>query len=127
VRGRAEAARKDEDLVVLGDFNAMGCARCTPRVRPEHERAELGRADDGLRLLDVTPGCSHYYRKKSGLLDLALVRRGMRELAASPRVSVQGYCAERGCRAFADEPPAAMAALSDHCPIVLDLVDRDLD
>jgi hypothetical protein len=42
-------------------------------------------------------------------------------------VSVQGDGAERGCRALGDALPAAIAALSDHCPIVLELVDRDLD
>jgi endonuclease/exonuclease/phosphatase family metal-dependent hydrolase len=127
VRGRARDARKDEDLVVLGDFNTMGCAKCSPRVRAETERAELDRAETELGLLATSPGCSHYYHRRSGLLDLALVRRGMRELPRASKVSVSGYCAERNCRALDDDVPAAQQALSDHCPIVLELVDRDLD
>jgi endonuclease/exonuclease/phosphatase family metal-dependent hydrolase len=127
VRARAQDARKDDDLVVLGDFNTMGCAECSPRVRAETERAELDRAETDLGLLATSPACSHYYHRRSGLLDLALVRRRMRELPPASKVSVSGYCAERNCRPLGDEVPAAKLALSDHCPIVLELVDRDLD
>ena len=125
VSKRAESARRDDDLIVIGDFNAMGCDDC--RVKADAERRELSLLDPAFALLDVSPGCSHYHRRRGGLLDLALVRRGMRELPAAAKVSAVGYCAETRCRALGDDEPAARSALSDHCPIVLDLVDRDLD
>jgi hypothetical protein len=127
VRRRASGLRKDTDLVVIGDFNAMGCNECSPRVGPDAERAELARADTGLELLEVSPGCTHYYGQKPGLLDLGLVTRGMQELPKGVKLRAEGYCAERACRPLGGDVPAAHERLSDHCPIVLELTDRDLD
>lgn len=127
VAGRARAARRDDDLLVLGDFNSMGCARCPERLSAEVERAELARTVAELVPLDVVPACTHYHHRRSGVLDLALARRGMRELPARARAAVAGFCAEQGCRPLTGDAPAAQDALSDHCPIVVELVDQDLD
>ena len=38
-----------------------------------------------------------------------------------------GFCAVTNCADFGVTAPAAFEKLSDHCPIVVDIVDEDLD
>jgi hypothetical protein len=49
----------------------------------------------------------------------------MQEAAANARVT--GYCALAACADLTGALPAAAERLSDHCPVVVDLQDRDLD
>ncbi len=58
-------------------------------------------------------------------LDHLVASTGMREIAATARVT--GYCALAGCAPITGAMPAAAQRLSDHCPVVVDLQDRDLD
>ncbi len=125
----AHSRRRDSDFVVLGDFNTVGCRHCDP---PLTSRQELSLLDAQLRRVDLTrlassQTCTQYYRGRGGLLDHVVITTGTRELR-SATARVGGVCAERSCRRVSRrDPPAALARLSDHCPVVVELDDRDLD
>lgn len=126
------AARPDEDLLFLGDFNTMGCRDCAPRVKGEGELSvldqELGAGDGTLTRLPLDRPCTHYYQGRGSALDHVLATREMAELPAGTRVEVHGHCAVLGCRPYRrGERPATLDALSDHCPVVVTLDDRDDD
>lgn len=120
----------DSDLLVLGDLNTMGCEDCEP---PLSASDELGAADQGLRPggLRIVPADapgSHFHDGRPTLLDHAVASVGLRELEPSTRTHVAGACAAAAAPAR-DRRSAKKRRqrLSDHCPIVLDLSDRDLD
>jgi hypothetical protein len=73
----------------------------------------------------MTPNCPEYFEGKAGALDHIVASTGMREVAATARVT--GYCAVAGCAPLTGPMPAAAARMSDHCPVVVDIQDRDLD
>lgn len=114
-------------LLFAGDFNTMGCSHCRPRVSAKQElnalRDTLSAAH--LRLVDVKPSCSHYFRGEAGLLDGFAVARqlatGSDAQGSGLRAQVHGPCDILNCA------PAQFGALgfsrtvSDHCPISLDL------
>jgi endonuclease/exonuclease/phosphatase family metal-dependent hydrolase len=125
----ASAAARDADVLLLGDMNSMGCATCAPEVSPS---AELTRADaifaalaPPVARLPASPACSHHFKSRSTLLDWA-AKSDLSELPAGTSVTVSGACGELGCEALS-AGLAAQAALSDHCPIWLDLDDIDRD
>jgi hypothetical protein len=64
-------------------------------------------------------------RGKASTLDHIVASTGMRDVAAAARVT--GYCAVAGCADLTGPMPAASKRLSDHCPVVVDIQDRDLD
>src|SRR3712207_4496278 len=47
--------------------------------------------------------------------------------AGRAELRLTGYCAERGGAPIRGAMPAAYERLSDHCPTVFDVTDRDLD
>jgi endonuclease/exonuclease/phosphatase family metal-dependent hydrolase len=123
----------DPDLLLLGDFNTMGCKHCEPRVAA-HE--ELERMDARLRAFTLTrlaqspgaPACSQYYRGKAGTLDYIVARTGMEELLPDAEIEIHGVCRELACGpAAAGEDVSAWERLSDHCPLVIELRKRDRD
>jgi endonuclease/exonuclease/phosphatase family metal-dependent hydrolase len=126
-----ERRHLDDDLVVLGDFNVMGCKTCTPAIDGDAERdalaEQLGRGPKPLSLLPTAPACSHYFSGKASLLDLVVATRAMKELGGAPQVVSSGLCAELACGSLPEPAPEAYRQLSDHCPIVIDLHDEDLD
>jgi endonuclease/exonuclease/phosphatase family metal-dependent hydrolase len=130
---RLKADLHDDDVLVVGDFNTMGCDQdCTPRVSPEQELARLSDAVAGpnhrLRLVPSDSDCTQYYRGRATRLDLFVAADTMQELLPASTVHVRGVCVELGCRRVkAQQMPLAFKRLSDHCPAVLDLLDRDLD
>jgi exonuclease III len=73
----------------------------------------------------MTPNCTEYFEGKGGTLDHVVVSVGMQEVAATARVT--GYCALAGCADLPGAMPAASERLSDHCPVVVDIQDRDRD
>ncbi len=129
-RAARELAREhgDDDVLVLGDLNTMGCRECAPAIEAAAELASLD-ALAGPSLRRVTPGvaCTELYRGEGSLLDHALASRAMRELAPSARVEVHGPCAAHACRLPRGARPPMLEHLSDHCPIAIELDARDLD
>jgi endonuclease/exonuclease/phosphatase family metal-dependent hydrolase len=138
LRGMAAALREagalepDGDVLLIGDLNTMGCPECSPPFGPadELERMErtLGALPVPVRRVEADGSCSQYFHGRGVLLDHFLATPTLRELPADGRASVAGYCAETACRALpAAALPSALERLSDHCPLVLELSDRDLD
>jgi endonuclease/exonuclease/phosphatase family metal-dependent hydrolase len=128
----AQGEEADRDVLLAGDFNTMGCPHCSPPVAAPDETKELGRAAAALSPafteVGTDGGCSEYYRGHGGLLDHFLATRSLREIPSGTHAVVAGYCAAASCsRLPAKSMPAAYARLSDHCPVLLDLADRDLD
>ncbi|MBM4363944.1 MAG: endonuclease/exonuclease/phosphatase family protein, partial [Deltaproteobacteria bacterium] len=126
------AARADQDLLFLGDFNTMGCRGCTPRVKGEGELAvldqELSAGAATLTRVPLDRPCTHYHQGRGTALDHVLATRSMAELAPGTVVEVHGHCAALGCRPYRrSDRPATLDALSDHCPVVVALDDRDED
>jgi endonuclease/exonuclease/phosphatase family metal-dependent hydrolase len=130
--GEVSQRTRDGDLLLLGDLNTMGCESCEPPVsaRDELTQAERTLATGALRFVPAAAAGTHFHEGRASLLDHALVATGMRELPSAARTRVLGPCAEP---ATPSSPRARRAAkharqlLSDHCPIVLDLSDTDLD
>lgn len=122
----------EQDVVLAGDFNTQGCPRCAPPVEPSGEIASLDLAPVAgvpeFRRVQASASCTHYARGRPASLDHFLVAGGMRELGGTARASVEGVCAERDCEALPRRSSArALRELSDHCPVVLELLDRDRD
>ena len=115
----------DRDVLVLGDYNTMG-KQDAPPVSAQDELAVFdGELAPGFRRLAMTPNCTEYFEGKAGTLDHLVASTGMQEVAATARVT--GYCAVAGCANLTGPMPAAAERLSDHCPVVVDIQDRDLD
>jgi predicted extracellular nuclease len=68
---------------------------------------------------------TEYHEGKAGTLDHIIASAGMQEVAATARVA--GYCAVTGCATIPGAMPAAAERLSNHCPVVVDIQNRDLD
>jgi endonuclease/exonuclease/phosphatase family metal-dependent hydrolase len=126
----AERLRKltnDRDILVLGDMNTMGCESCTPPLSAE---SELERQDKrlgaaGFRRVPSNRTASHFYGSKPTLLDWAAAH-DLAELPGARSALVSGICGElAGARPRGEL--AAQRRLSDHCPVVLELDDRDAD
>jgi endonuclease/exonuclease/phosphatase family metal-dependent hydrolase len=116
----------ETDLLILGDFNTVGCDDCPTRETPAQEAQALARAagSAGLRHVQTSHPCSHYWDRQGsfGTLDHVLADASMRELEG--HVHVSGFCAASAC---AYHGGASHTALSDHCPLLVDLVDEDRD
>lgn len=125
---RERPALGDDDVVVLGDFNSMGCRECTPRITPEAEIAALDAELEAAGLARALPTerCTEYDGSRRALLDHVAVSRATEELPRGARARVEGVCAELACRS-APREAEALARLSDHCPVVIELEDVDRD
>ncbi|MCC6214428.1 MAG: endonuclease/exonuclease/phosphatase family protein [Polyangiaceae bacterium] len=127
----AGAPEIDADVLVAGDLNTMGCRKCSPAGTAEEELQVLERELAALRpeLVRVAadPACTEYYGGKGGLLDHFLAARSLTELPRGRPARAAGLCGEAACRRVRGEMPASYERLSDHCPLVLELEDRDAD
>ena len=128
----ARALVADDDVLLVGDLNTMGCPECSPPLSAADELTRIERLlNTGMPLLrrvEADGSCSEYFQGQGVLLDHFLVTPGLRELPQKTRARLSGYCAETGCRVIAaQQMPRAHQRLSDHCPLVLELVDQDLD
>lgn len=118
---------KDQDVVILGDFNTMGAGdNASRRSELKYMRRMVAKEKPGFQDLPLTPPCSHYFRGRGGWLDHVLVNTGMAEVRTrSARVT--GYCAQRNCRRMKGAYPLAYRRLSDHCPVVMAIENQDQD
>lgn len=128
----ARSARADDDIVIGGDLNTMGCRHCSPKLSASEElelfALELGRAVPAWSFVGPRPSCSEYHAGSGVLLDHFVVSGGLSLLTEAAESRVTGYCEDRGCRPFEGaQVPAAYRSLSDHCPVLLELRDRDDD
>jgi predicted extracellular nuclease len=123
--GNTSILELDRDVLVLGDYNTMG-KQDVPPISTQEELAVFDHElSPGFRRLSMTPNCTEYFEGKAGTLDHLVVSIGMQEIAATARVT--GYCALAACAPITGAMPAAAKRLSDHCPVVVDIQDRDLD
>jgi endonuclease/exonuclease/phosphatase family metal-dependent hydrolase len=123
--GNTPILELDRDVLVLGDFNTMGREEAPP-ISAQQELAVFDEElSPGFRRLAMTPNCTQYHERRAGALDHVVASTGMQEVAATVRVT--GYCALAGCANISGAMPAASERLSDHCPVVVDIQDRDLD
>jgi endonuclease/exonuclease/phosphatase family metal-dependent hydrolase len=100
--GNTPIVSLDRDVLVLGDYNTMGREDAPPVSAPEELAVFDGELAPGFRRLAMTPNCTEYHDGKGGALDHVVASTGMQEVAATER-------------------------LSDHCPVVVEIQDRDLD
>ena len=110
----------------------MGCPECSPPVTATDELTRIERLlNPGtpiLRRVEADGSRSEHFQGRGVLLDHFLVTPGLRELPREARARLSGFCAETGCRAIGSQQmPSAHQKLSDHRPLVLELLDKDLD
>lgn len=118
---------KDQDTIILGDFNTMGAGdNASRKSELKHIRRKVPKEKPGFRDLKLTPQCSHYFRGRGGWLDHVLVNKGMEEMSART-ARVTGYCAVAECRRIKGDYPIAYQQLSDHCPVVIEIENQDKD
>jgi endonuclease/exonuclease/phosphatase family metal-dependent hydrolase len=121
------SAKRLDGIVVLGDFNTMGCPDCTPEVSREDELAALdaSAASVGFARLapEATKICTHYMGGKPSWLDHVLVSKGPLDIAAGAHMEVAGGCMPMRCKGVKPgvRKPRAFEKLSDHCPVVVQL------
>lgn len=121
----APILNSDVDLLVLGDFNTMG--RNEPPSISASLELELFEEElrPGFRVATPQIACTEFFNGHGGTLDHVVASLGMQEAPRDARVS--GYCAVRSCSDFMGFTPAAFEVLSDHCPVLVDLQNADLD
>jgi endonuclease/exonuclease/phosphatase family metal-dependent hydrolase len=111
-------------LIVLGDWNSMGCSGCEPAVSADEELSVLDAELEAAGLRRARAGavdpCTHYYRGRGVALDHVALPKAWTDSSAA--FAVGGVCDALACLAPArGEPPAAWQRLSDHCPLVVEL------
>ena len=123
----APLLKQDQDVVILGDFNTMGAGdRQSQLSELKYLRRFVAKEQPGFTDLEVHPQCSQYFRGQGGQLDHVLVTQDMKEVDVDS-VHVTGYCALAGCQRIRGDYPLAYRRLSDHCPVVVEIENRDRD
>lgn len=107
----------DPDMIVAGDFHTA--------ARPWLSRA-VASLSTPFFLKQNNRACTGYQAKVRRSWSHFLVARGMVEVGASRRPRVVGYCARSRCSVSAPASAAAKA-LSPHCPVILDVPNKDVD
>jgi len=126
----APLLNRDADIIIAGDFNTMGTGDISADTEINALAGTVASETPGFNHRMPYPGCSHYYSSKAGMLDHILVATGMVEAAAAQPITT-GYCAELVCgrpgSGSFDDMPLAYQKLSDHCPVYMDISDKDSD
>jgi len=124
----SDLRQRDEDIIILGDFNTMG-DNSTGSAQAEIQDLFTVAAlqEPGFVRLTVTPACSEYFKGQGGWLDHILVSRLMAEVDLTRSARMTGYCSVKACANIGQEKPAAYQQLSDHCPIVVEVRNSDVD
>jgi endonuclease/exonuclease/phosphatase family metal-dependent hydrolase len=118
---------RDRDVVILGDLNTMGAGDShSQHYEVKNLRRKLAKNTPAFRALDLQLQCTHYFRGRGSWLDHVLVSQEMDEVTVTSG-RVTGYCAVAGCEHIHGEYPRAYRHLSDHCPVVFEIDNRDLD
>ncbi|MEE8409919.1 MAG: hypothetical protein V3T05_09955 [Myxococcota bacterium] len=129
VHAQRIALRQDEDFVVAADFSSIGCFRCeAPSQDAEQEIlvSTLRGFDRPLRVLDCSEGCTRYAHGKPQRSDQIVVSATMSEARGLSARAV-GVCDAARCKKLGPNASLAFSHLSDHCPLIVDLHDRDED
>jgi endonuclease/exonuclease/phosphatase family metal-dependent hydrolase len=118
---------QDRDVVILGDLNTMGAGdRKSQGYELKSVRRQVAKERPGFQDLPPAPQCTHYFRGRGSWLDHVVVAKEMQEVTeVSPRVT--GYCAVAGCERIKGDYPLAYHRLSDHCPVIFEIRNRDED
>lgn len=123
----ARFLEEDRDVMILGDLNTMGAGDYrSQRSELKYLRRMVAKEAPGFDDLAPEPRCSHYFRGRGDWLDHVLVAQDMAEVRTRS-ARVNGYCAVAGCRRIKGEYPLAYRRLSDHCPVIIEIDNRDLD
>ncbi|MFO7564717.1 MAG: endonuclease/exonuclease/phosphatase family protein [Enhygromyxa sp.] len=133
--GKPGPGQGDSDLLIVGDFNSTGPPGSTPAV--EHDELDRTLGPAGLRRLPSATGCTAYYDgkrrdawKEPSEIDLIWVRELRESLGPEASVFSGTHCAASRCRDFRSTvayPVRDFASVSDHCPVVVDLLRADDD
>ena len=129
VFARRFEAIPDSDFVLAADFNRVGSPDCGVLDSADENRLLskiVGALRPELTLVPSSVECSNYYRGEAGFLDQVLVTSAMME-AKGVSQKVVGVCDARKCKGLTKFEIPALNFLSDHCPIVFDIRDVDLD
>jgi endonuclease/exonuclease/phosphatase family metal-dependent hydrolase len=125
VNGIPEAYRSgrrrtpDPDMIVAGDFHTG--------PQPWLSQAVASLSTPFL-LTRSNRQCTGYTPKTRQTWSHFLVARDMVEVSSSRRTRVVGYCATARCSVSTPSPlPAAFTSLSPHCPVILDVPNKDVD
>lgn len=128
VRARTEAT-VERDFVFAGDFNTMGCGDCGIADSPaeiELFTRTLASQRPALRVLPASVPCTEYYGEHGSVLDHVVVSSAFEELLVA-QTRVSGACGDLACRAVSSRAMPVFQRLSDHCPLLVDFRDVDLD
>lgn len=115
----------DKDVVAVGDFNTMGTGSRSAEEELQEFSAKVDSEAPGFKDIPVEPRSTEYYGGDGGWLDHIVVTKGTQELAQQT-AAVHGYCSIANYEKLSDMP-SAYNKLSDHCPVVIDFLDQDLD
>ena len=108
----AAAPDRDDELVVLGDFNS---------VTPEDNRLlEAFAATQRLHWLTRELPCTHFWDRSKDELSSCPTSTLDHVFAGTParEVAARGACERLGCE-FGDRCPVDVDRLSDHCPVTV--------
>ena len=118
---------EDADIVVIGDFNTIGAGdRQSQKRELKYFKRFVRNEEPGFQDLPVDLPCTEYFRGRGGWLDHVLVSKAMKEVTVKS-VRMTGYCRLLECKRTRQPMPLAYRRLSDHCPIIFEIQDRELD
>lgn len=123
------SAASDRDVVFVGDFNTMGCPACSVEDSPSEIAMfsrTLGAQTPAFRVLPASVPCTEYYKNHGSVLDHVIVSKDMRELR-SDTTRVCGVCGDLACKEVNSKALPVFLKLSDHCPLIVEFDDVDLD